>query len=117
MLFYFFFLFQAGKVSWYDTESNRIMLNPVPEYPLPVKKEMDEDSALHLDSTPYGENGSLKVLVPSTVFGLPSPKSFFLSDLSHSEVILCIYIYQLPDYSLCSPVFFVSNIIVIYRNY
>ncbi|XP_022966834.1 coilin-like [Cucurbita maxima] len=59
--------FRAGKVSWYDIESNRIMLNPVPEYPLPVKKEMDEDSALHLDSTPYGENGSLKIDFASLV--------------------------------------------------
>lgn len=59
--------FRAGKVSWYDAESNRIMLTPVPEYPLPVKKEIDEDSDLQLDTTPYGEDGSLKIDFASLV--------------------------------------------------
>uniref|UniRef100_A0A0A0KTI4 Uncharacterized protein n=1 Tax=Cucumis sativus TaxID=3659 RepID=A0A0A0KTI4_CUCSA len=59
--------FRAGKVSWYDTESNRIMLIPVPEYPLPVKKEIDEDSELQPDTTPYGEDGSLKIDFASLV--------------------------------------------------
>ncbi|XP_008446142.1 coilin isoform X1 [Cucumis melo] len=59
--------FRAGKVSWYDTESNRIMLIPVPEYPIPVKKEIDEDSELQSDTTPYGEDGSLKIDFASLV--------------------------------------------------
>ncbi|XP_038892498.1 coilin isoform X2 [Benincasa hispida] len=59
--------FRAGKVSWYEADSNRIMLIPVPEYPLPVKKEIEEDSELHLDTTPYGEDGSLKIDFASLV--------------------------------------------------
>ncbi|KAG6601546.1 Coilin, partial [Cucurbita argyrosperma subsp. sororia] len=59
--------FRAGKVAWYDIESNRIMLVPVPEYPLPVKKEIDEDSASQLDTNPYGEDGSLKIDFASLV--------------------------------------------------
>lgn len=53
------------------------MLIPVPEYPIPVKKEIDEDSELQSDTTPYGEDGSLKVLLTSIFFGLPLFKSFF----------------------------------------
>ncbi|XP_022151777.1 coilin [Momordica charantia] len=59
--------FRVGKVSWYDIESNRIMLIPVPEYPLSFKKEIDEDSASQSDTTPYGEDGSLKIDFASLV--------------------------------------------------
>lgn len=64
------------------------MLTPVPEYPLPVKKEIDEDSDLQLDTTPYGEDGSLKVLVTSIIFGLPLSKSFLPFNSSHGRIYI-----------------------------
>ena len=66
------------------------MLVPVPEYPLPVKKEIDEDSASQLDTNPYGEDGSLKVLEPNIIFGLPLSNSFLFSPFCY---IVSIFIY------------------------
>lgn len=53
--------FRVGKISWYDSDTNKIFLAPVPEYPLAFEKKTDEEaSALHSD-TLYGEDGSLQI--------------------------------------------------------
>lgn len=62
MSFLLFLCLQVGKISQYDLESNRIMLLPVPEYPvIPEKKIDDEVSAALSETSPYGEDGSLAV--------------------------------------------------------
>ncbi|KAL1550390.1 coilin-like isoform X2 [Salvia divinorum] len=51
---------RVGKVSWYNAESNRTMLLPVPEYPI-VSKEDDDDEGSQLDTSLYKEDGSLEI--------------------------------------------------------
>lgn len=52
---------QVGKILRYYPESNRIMLVTVPEYPIDFEK-MTEELSDEPDTSPYGEDGSLKVL-------------------------------------------------------
>ncbi|XP_042057236.1 coilin-like [Salvia splendens] len=51
---------RVGKVSWYNAESQQMMLLPVPEYPL-VYEEDDEGEATELDNSLYREDGSLEI--------------------------------------------------------
>ncbi|CAM8980018.1 unnamed protein product [Rhodiola kirilowii] len=55
--------FRVGKISSYDSESNVIRLEPVPEYPFTTERNQDEeeDCALESDTSPYNEDGSLEV--------------------------------------------------------
>ncbi|XP_031284836.1 coilin isoform X2 [Pistacia vera] len=54
--------FRVGNISWYNLESNKVMLLPVPEYPLTFEKKIDEDaSALQSDTSLYEEDGSLQI--------------------------------------------------------
>ncbi|KAK2636606.1 hypothetical protein Ddye_031398 [Dipteronia dyeriana] len=54
--------FRVGKISWYDSESNRVRLVPVPDYPLDIEKKIDDDeSAQQPDISSYGEDGSLQI--------------------------------------------------------
>ncbi|PSR84813.1 Coilin like [Actinidia chinensis var. chinensis] len=55
--------FRVGKASRYDPESNRILLTPVPEYPITFEKP-DEEQA---DNSLYGENGALEIDFSSLV--------------------------------------------------
>ncbi|XVE85180.1 hypothetical protein DITRI_Ditri17bG0070900 [Diplodiscus trichospermus] len=52
--------FRVGKIAHYDTESNRIKLTPVPEYPNSSEKKIDEEASEQPDSL-YGEDGSLEI--------------------------------------------------------
>lgn len=52
---------QVGKILRYYPESNRIMLVTVPECPIDFEK-MTEELSDEPDTSPYGEDGSLKVL-------------------------------------------------------
>ncbi|KAL5762213.1 hypothetical protein ACOSP7_018477 [Xanthoceras sorbifolium] len=54
--------FRVGKISWYNSESNRIRLVVVPEYPLDFEKKIDEDeSPPQSDISHYREDGSLQI--------------------------------------------------------
>ncbi|XP_057484962.1 coilin-like [Actinidia eriantha] len=55
--------FRVGKASRYDPESDRILLTPVPEYPIAFEKP-DEEQA---DNSLYGENGALEINFSSLV--------------------------------------------------
>ncbi|XP_059657823.1 coilin isoform X2 [Cornus florida] len=60
--------FRVGKTSLYDSESNRIVLTPVPEYPVVLEKQVDEEaSAQQPDVSPYKEDGSLEIDFSSLV--------------------------------------------------
>jgi len=56
----------VGKVSWFQPDSNRILLVPDPEYPLNLVKKIDHDNDDDdLGQPPqfslYDEDGSLEV--------------------------------------------------------
>jgi coilin len=53
-------LFQVGEVLIYDLISMRIILLPVPEYPI-IMKEATVDLDTPVDISPYKEDGSLEV--------------------------------------------------------
>lgn len=53
--------FRVGKISWYDSDTNKILLAPVPEYPLAFEKKTDEDVSALQSDTLYGEDGSLQI--------------------------------------------------------
>lgn len=53
--------FRVGKISWYDSDTNKISLEPVPEYPLAFEKKTDEDVSALQSDTLYGEDGSLQI--------------------------------------------------------
>ncbi|PSS13619.1 Coilin like [Actinidia chinensis var. chinensis] len=55
--------FRVGKASRYDPESDRVLLTPVPEYPITFEKP-DEELA---DNSLYGENGALEIDFSSLV--------------------------------------------------
>ncbi|XP_042502063.1 coilin isoform X2 [Macadamia integrifolia] len=55
--------FRVGKVSWYDSLSNKVMLVPVPGHPIGERLDEVEDedaSGMQPDSL-YGEDGSLEI--------------------------------------------------------
>ncbi|KAK9675514.1 hypothetical protein RND81_11G011700 [Saponaria officinalis] len=56
--------FRVGKISSFEQDSNRIMLVPVPEYPLNLEKH-DDDDELPLRSSIYNDDGSLEIDFPS----------------------------------------------------
>ncbi|KAL9420826.1 hypothetical protein AB3S75_038405 [Citrus x aurantiifolia] len=53
--------FRVGKISWYDSDTNKILLAPVPEYPLAFEKKTDENVSALQSETLYGEDGSLRI--------------------------------------------------------
>ncbi|GFZ00043.1 hypothetical protein Acr_13g0014420 [Actinidia rufa] len=55
--------FRVGKASWYDPESDKVLLTLVPEYPITFEKP-DEELA---DNSLYGENGALEIDFSSLV--------------------------------------------------
>ncbi|GMH31110.1 hypothetical protein Nepgr_032953 [Nepenthes gracilis] len=60
--------FRVGKISWYEPESNKIMLVPVPEYPFQFEKKTDEDESRQpFDVSHYKEDGSLEIEFQSLV--------------------------------------------------
>ncbi|GLT74604.1 hypothetical protein SLA2020_463920 [Shorea laevis] len=59
---------QVGKISHYDSVSNRIKLAPVVEYPITNKENTDEEaSGLQPDTSLYAEDGSLEIDYSSLV--------------------------------------------------
>lgn len=50
-------------MSWYDPQSNKIMLVQVPGYPIVFEETDDEASDVLPDASLYGEDGSLEVLL------------------------------------------------------
>lgn len=50
--------FRVGKISLYNAKSNKIILVPVPEYPL--EKKVDEETST-LDASLYKEDGTLEI--------------------------------------------------------
>ncbi|XP_038712844.1 coilin-like isoform X2 [Tripterygium wilfordii] len=61
---------RVGKVSWYDPDSNNIMLVPVPEYPILAEKKVDDDdeaSASQAETSLYGDDGSVEIDFSSLV--------------------------------------------------
>ena len=64
-------LFQVGKVLIYDLVSMRIILLPVPEYPIVTEENKPEDeSGMFVDLSPYKEDGSLEVINISPLYKL-----------------------------------------------
>ena len=64
-------LFQVGKVLIYDPVSMRIILLPVPEYPIVTEENKPEDeSDMFVDLSPYKEDGSLEVINISPFYKL-----------------------------------------------
>ncbi|CAL9168772.1 coilin isoform X1 [Musa acuminata AAA Group] len=60
--------FRVGKVSSYDSISMKIVLLPIPEYPISSQEKKDaEESAQEPDSTLYKEDGSLEIEYTSLV--------------------------------------------------
>ncbi|KAF5450197.1 hypothetical protein F2P56_030566 [Juglans regia] len=59
--------FRVGKISWYNPESNWILLVTVPEYPIDFEKITEEPSAAQPDTSLYGEDGSLKINYSSLI--------------------------------------------------
>ncbi|XP_010251018.1 PREDICTED: coilin isoform X2 [Nelumbo nucifera] len=60
--------FRVGKVSWYDSGSNMVMLLPVSEYPIVSDQKADGDaSEMQLDTSLYKEDGSLEIDLASLV--------------------------------------------------
>ncbi|OAY74735.1 Coilin [Ananas comosus] len=60
--------YRVGKVILYDPISMRILLVPVPEYPIfPDAKEDTDESALQWDISLYKEDGTLEIDYPSLV--------------------------------------------------
>ncbi|KAL9267909.1 Coilin-like protein [Drosera capensis] len=57
--------FRVGKIQSVDPESNRIMLIPVPEYPLQFEKKTDDDGCgdpgLPFETSQYKDDGSLEI--------------------------------------------------------
>ncbi|GAV74936.1 hypothetical protein CFOL_v3_18416 [Cephalotus follicularis] len=54
--------FRVGKISSCDPESNKILLVPVPEYPIAFDRNVDKDaSELQTDMSLYREDGSLEM--------------------------------------------------------
>ncbi|WVZ89613.1 hypothetical protein U9M48_035992 [Paspalum notatum var. saurae] len=59
---YFTLLFQVGKILIYDPISLRIILLPVPEYPVITGENKPKDeSDTSMDFSPYKEDGSLEI--------------------------------------------------------
>jgi len=56
--------FRVGKTSWYDPESEKVLLTPVPEHPV-IFKELDEDASSEQPDNSlyslYREDGSLEI--------------------------------------------------------
>ncbi|XP_010528093.1 PREDICTED: coilin isoform X2 [Tarenaya hassleriana] len=52
--------FRVGKIIRYDPESKKVMLTPVPEFPIEKKMEEDDSSA-QPDTSLYKEDGSLEI--------------------------------------------------------
>ncbi|KAL7241108.1 hypothetical protein ACSBR2_006686 [Camellia fascicularis] len=59
--------FRVGKTSRYDPESDRVLLTPVPEYPIIFDKPDEDDCAQPPDDSLYGEDGSLEIEFSSLV--------------------------------------------------
>ncbi|URE29896.1 hypothetical protein MUK42_06103 [Musa troglodytarum] len=57
----------VGKVSSYDSISMKIVLLPVPEYPISSQEKDAEESAQEPDSTLYKEDGSLEIEYTSLI--------------------------------------------------
>ncbi|XAR64478.1 hypothetical protein NMG60_11024844 [Bertholletia excelsa] len=54
--------FRVGKTSWYNSESNKVLLQPVPEYPVSIEKKSGEDElAQGPENSLYREDGSLEI--------------------------------------------------------
>ncbi|XP_052185151.1 coilin isoform X2 [Diospyros lotus] len=53
--------YRVGKTSWYDAKSNRVLLTPVPEYPIHLQKPDEDASEPPSENSLYGEDGSLEV--------------------------------------------------------
>lgn len=62
MISNFTFSSQVGKISSYDPLSGKVMLVPVPEYPLVLDEKKDEAVELLSINTLYNEDGTLEVL-------------------------------------------------------
>lgn len=62
MISHFTFSAQVGKISSYDPLSGKVMLVPVPEYPLVLDEKKDEAVELLSINTLYNEDGTLEVL-------------------------------------------------------
>ncbi|XP_051122050.1 coilin isoform X2 [Andrographis paniculata] len=52
--------FRVGKVCWYNTKSDQILLAPVPEYPIHFKKLNEDGAEEEQHDSLYAEDGSLK---------------------------------------------------------
>ncbi|KAL8161659.1 hypothetical protein V2J09_013148 [Rumex salicifolius] len=60
--------YRVGKVSWFDPESQTVILVPVPQYPLELTKSPDDDTSEELpDTSCYNEDGSLEIDFQSLV--------------------------------------------------
>ncbi|THF99638.1 hypothetical protein TEA_025167 [Camellia sinensis var. sinensis] len=59
--------FRVGKTSRYDPESDRVLLTPVPEYPIIFDKSDEDECAQPPDDSLYGEDGSLEIEFSSLV--------------------------------------------------
>ncbi|GAU34262.1 hypothetical protein TSUD_365600 [Trifolium subterraneum] len=57
--------FRVGKITQYDSKSNKIWLDPVSEYPFDFRKKIDDIdddiSPAQFDPSPYQEDGSLEI--------------------------------------------------------
>lgn len=81
---------QVGKISQYDSKTNRIWLELVLEYPFDFKKETEKDSSSfeQSDASPYGEDGSLEVKL-----------LYFFSQLFY----FCVVAYIIGGKLICPP--------------
>ncbi|KAI3882777.1 hypothetical protein MKW92_035070 [Papaver armeniacum] len=70
--------FRVGKVSSCDSVTNRVVLVPVPEYPI-VSGEMEETDVPQVDASLYNDDGSLEI-----EFALLSDVRILNSESSHA---------------------------------
>ncbi|OVA20830.1 Coilin [Macleaya cordata] len=57
--------FRVGKVSCCNSESNKVVLVPVPEYPIVSDEKNDESDTLQVDPSLYRDDGSLEIDFPA----------------------------------------------------
>ncbi|KAL6969371.1 hypothetical protein U1Q18_029084 [Sarracenia purpurea var. burkii] len=53
--------FRVGRTSWYDSESDRVLLTPLPEYLITFDRPDEDACAQPPDDSLYGEDGSLEI--------------------------------------------------------
>ncbi|GAA0158129.1 DNA metabolism protein [Lithospermum erythrorhizon] len=59
--------YRVGKVSRYDSQSSKVTLMPLPEYPIIFKNSEEEESTEQQDGNLYNEDGSLEIEFASLI--------------------------------------------------